>query len=237
MSDLVVTVPMNFWADWLAEGDLPGEPPGGAFDRYDFTCASSWRPRPPIAPGERVYIVAHGRLRGYAPLVEVTAVEGRWSLVRAGGAVACTIPEPIKGFRGYLKRWWDRAAEVPFPDWKVEGVVDECRYCCRRTRAAIWSPKVRLFVCADCVRRNIEARRTKGTPYPPGDEAELLAAAARAEAVAALSSSAASAGTREYPSGYACASYEKNLGRRPIQMDSPSGSRPEPSSRRGGPRR
>lgn len=41
------------------------------------------------------------------------------AIVRKGGAVACTIDEPIPGFRGLRKRWWDRAIERPFPEWKT----------------------------------------------------------------------------------------------------------------------
>lgn len=121
MSDVVVTVPKDRWADWIDEGDLPGDPWGkgdaGLAGWYDFYLGG---PLPQINPGERVYIVAHGRLRGYAPLVRVD--RGERSLVRQGGAVALTIPEPILGFRGWRYCWWDRSQEIPFPDWQTEGV-------------------------------------------------------------------------------------------------------------------
>ena len=118
MADVVVTVPKRFWAEWLDEGDLPGDEDLG--ELYDFYL---WGAPPAILPGERVYIVAHGRLRGYAPLVEIgRGVNGGYSLVRGGGAVACTIDEPIRGFRGWQYVWWDRADEKPFPDWQTAGV-------------------------------------------------------------------------------------------------------------------
>lgn len=110
--DLVVTVPMAAWRDWLAEGDLPGESWSGLESHFYLS-------RPPRThPGARVYIVAHGRLRGWAPLVRV---EGN-ALVRCGGAQAVTIDEPIRGFRGARYRWWLRVDERPFPDWQTEGV-------------------------------------------------------------------------------------------------------------------
>ena len=119
MTDVVVTVPKDRWAEWIAEGDLPGEEWGfgdaGAFGWYDFYIGG---PMPDIKPSERVYIVAHGRLRGYAPLVRRTA----HSLIRRGDAVAVTIPTPIQGFRGWRYRWWHRDEETPFPDWQTEGV-------------------------------------------------------------------------------------------------------------------
>ena len=116
MTDVVVTVPMAQWQAWVDEGDLPGE-----VAQYE---SHFWiGNRPTIAPGDRVYIVAHGRLRGYAPLVRVESScelrPERLCLVRTGGAEAVTIPETIRGFQGYRYRWWRRSAEVPFPDWMV----------------------------------------------------------------------------------------------------------------------
>lgn len=108
MSDVVVTVPKGLWDEWIAEGDLPGQPWSG---RYSYFFVSRL---PEIAPGERVYIVAHNRLRGYAPLHSL----GDGALVRCGGAVAVTIPAPIRGFRGWHYRWWPRYDEQPFPAWR-----------------------------------------------------------------------------------------------------------------------
>ena len=65
-----------------------------------------------------MYVVHNGRLIGYAPLVSVRATVSsngrrRTELIRAGGAVAVTIPEEIRGFRGFRYRWWDREDEAP----------------------------------------------------------------------------------------------------------------------------
>jgi hypothetical protein len=121
VADVVVTVPKDRWADWIDEGDLPGQAWGTGDAEYsgwyDFYLGG---PLPQIEPGERVYIVAHGRLRGYAPLVRVDRYER--SLVRKGGAVAVTIAEPIRGFQGWRYRWWDRSAEIDFLEWATEGV-------------------------------------------------------------------------------------------------------------------
>ena len=93
---------------------------------YGFTMGGASHPQ--IVPEERVYIVAHGRLRGYAPFVYFDDGErfggrpGSWALVRRGQAVACTIPGPVRGFQGWRYRWWKRAVEIPFPDWRTEGV-------------------------------------------------------------------------------------------------------------------
>ena len=117
--DVVVTCPKNRWNEWLAEGDLPGDKfVGDPFDDgYGFSIG---RNRPSIEPGERVYVVAHGKLRGYAPLVQVyQSDEGRFYLIRAGGAVACTIDEPITSFMGWRYRWWDVKNEEAFEGWKV----------------------------------------------------------------------------------------------------------------------
>ena len=119
MADVVVTVPKKLWLDWLDEGDLAGEPWSEEAE-YHFWLSPDALPT--IIPGDRVYIVAWGRLRGYAPLVRVERrcklAPGRACLVRRNGAVAVTISEPVIGFQGWRYRWWEREAEVGFRDWK-----------------------------------------------------------------------------------------------------------------------
>ena len=122
MPDVVVTVPKGIWLDWLEEGDLPGDLPTG--EEWGF---SPWGPEPDMKAGERVYIVAHGRLRGYAPLTRYeyrhqSSGQGHIAFGRGAGAVAVTIPDPITGFRGWRYRWWNREVEIPFLAWKTEGV-------------------------------------------------------------------------------------------------------------------
>lgn len=124
--DVVVTVPKDFrYFDapgkvgleaWLAEGDPPGSEWSG--EEWDFMIGHR---KPRIQPGERVYIVCEDRLRGYAPLIRVhfypypeypdCGPYGRYSLIRGGGAVAVTLDEPIKGFRGFRYCWWNRKLE------------------------------------------------------------------------------------------------------------------------------
>ena len=111
MCDLVGTCPKGFWEEWIAEGDAVGEPESG--EEWGWFTEHSFRSL--AKPGDRFYVVAHGKLRGYAI---VTDVRGG-AIVRRGGAVACTIDEPIPGFRGLRKRWWDKSIEHPFPDWKT----------------------------------------------------------------------------------------------------------------------
>lgn len=114
VSDVVVTVPMDRWDEWIAEGDLPGEPWSGL---ASYFWLGGRQPR--IEPGERVYIVAHNKLRGYAPLVRIETDLHRWALLREGGAVAVTISHPIKGFRGWRYCWWRYDQEHAFPDWRT----------------------------------------------------------------------------------------------------------------------
>lgn len=118
VSDVVVTVPKSMWADWIAEGDLPGEE--AQFNSHFWI---SGRLPFCIRRGDRVYIVAHGKLRGYAPLVQMERRcrlrPDRSCLLRQGGAVAVTIDEPIRGFQGWRYRWWGREIEKPFPEWQT----------------------------------------------------------------------------------------------------------------------
>lgn len=126
--DVVVTVPKAKWPEWLSEGDLANGDQPAIWDgeqEYGFTFGAGAHV-PDIEPGERVYVVAHGKLRGYSPLVEIDTVSperfggqpGGFALVRLGDAVAVTIGLEIRGFQGWRYRWWNRAAEEPFPDWQ-----------------------------------------------------------------------------------------------------------------------
>jgi hypothetical protein len=118
MGDLVVTCPAPFFPDWIAEGDAAGDPYTGEEWGW-FT-----RIRPSIEPGERLYVVACGKLRGYAPVTRVAFSDhhGLWVICRRGGAMAMTIEQPIQGFRGLRRVWWSRDQEQPFPDWRTYGV-------------------------------------------------------------------------------------------------------------------
>ena len=126
--DVVVTVPKQGWRDWLAEGHCAEEPCIYEEGEYHYF---GWGEAPTIVPGERVYIVAHGRVRGYAPLVRLARPAAReagwwrgahWALVRRGQARAVTIPDVVRGFRGWRYRWWDRGSEEAFRDWQTAGV-------------------------------------------------------------------------------------------------------------------
>lgn len=114
--DVCVTVPKSFGLDrWIEEGDPAGTPWSG--EEWHFYLGGH---PPDIEPGDRVYVVYNGKLRGYAPLVRIERyLGGRYALVRHGGAVACTIEEPILGFRGFRYRWWERASEKPFSEWRI----------------------------------------------------------------------------------------------------------------------
>ena len=118
MTDVVVTVPKGEWSFWLRESDLPGDVETG--DLHEFSTGGH---HPSIVKGERVYVVAHGRLRGYAPLTYLQCRGRSVIFFRQGGAVALTVDEQIRGFQGWRYRWWKRTDEQIFPDWKTEGVV------------------------------------------------------------------------------------------------------------------
>lgn len=113
MSDLVVTCPKQLWWDWIAEGDAAGDPYTG--EEWGWFLGGL---QPRISPGDRLYIVAWGKLRGYAPVTRLVQTERGWCICRRGGAVAVTIDEEIPGFRGWRQRWWTTDIEIPFPSWK-----------------------------------------------------------------------------------------------------------------------
>lgn len=114
MSDLVVTCPKGFFLAWIAEGDAAGEPYTG--EEWGWFMGGS---KPDIQLGDRLYIVAWGKLRGFAPCTRLVQTERGWCICRRGDAIAVTIADPIKGFQGWRRRWWDRHIEQPFPAWRT----------------------------------------------------------------------------------------------------------------------
>jgi len=117
MPDLVGTCPKDFWGEWIAEGDAAGE----TYTGQEWHWYTGDRKARSIQAGDRFYVVAHGKLRGWAPVVRVDiGGDGKsYAIIRHGGGVACTIPTPIPGFRGLRLRWWKREEEVPFENWRV----------------------------------------------------------------------------------------------------------------------
>lgn len=132
VNDFVVTVPKTFThpdapgkkglAAWVAEGDPAGSEWSGR--EWVFSTFGA-NPTSGLVVGKsRLYVVCEGRLRGYAPITSFGFSSGALrgigyvDFVRRGGAVACTIPESIRGFRGWRWRWWRREDEIPFPEWK-----------------------------------------------------------------------------------------------------------------------
>jgi hypothetical protein len=133
--------PKNLYLDWIAEGDPAGTPYSG--EEWGWFMGGG--PKPPIGPGDRLYVCSWGYLRGWAPVTRLAQTPSGWAICRGGGAVACTLrvgcglkgaeyersvqvgPPPdgicrIDGFRGWRKVWWPREAEVPFPDWMTYGL-------------------------------------------------------------------------------------------------------------------
>src|ERR1700733_9887576 len=113
MADLVGTCPKGFWEEWIAEGDAASD--NGVivpWSGMDWSWCTRDHKANSINYRERFYVVAHGKLRGWAPVIRVdlTGDDG-FEIIRRDGAVACTIPEMIPGFRGLRVRWWDRAIE------------------------------------------------------------------------------------------------------------------------------
>src|SRR6267142_3794564 len=145
MSDLLGTCPKDFWEQWIAEGDAAGTSPcntcwgeGSVGQADEGTLAAcpdceewSWYTKHSLAasirPGDRFYVVAHGKLRGWAPVTRVGLVPvagAGWEICRRGRATACTIPETIPGFRGLRVRWWKREQEIAFENWRDARPVD-----------------------------------------------------------------------------------------------------------------
>lgn len=121
MPDLVGTCPKDFWEEWIKEGDAAST--NGIVYPSITGEEWSWYTKHPLArdinPGDRFYVVAYGKLRGWAPVTRIGIIDYHsYEICRRGNAVACTIMEIIPGFRGLRIRWWNREEEIQFENWK-----------------------------------------------------------------------------------------------------------------------
>lgn len=136
MNDVVARVSRANWPAWLAEGDLAGAPWSG---REHALVVAGW---PSIDPGERVYVVVRGLVRGWAPLIRAERMlvqdVRRTALIRGGGACAstpmCLFPDTcicpvawngphplhVRARRSFMYRHWRRIDEWLFPSWATE---------------------------------------------------------------------------------------------------------------------
>lgn len=134
MADLVVCVKETHWREWLKAGDHAGDPWSGRLHGFKLPPV----PTPNAKPGDRVYVMMNGIVRGYAPLVRIERLDWGIALIRGGGAQAVTpmclypgrcpaggpahSPHPAvwDGFAGVRERWWDRLTEWRWPNWRTE---------------------------------------------------------------------------------------------------------------------
>jgi transcriptional regulator with XRE-family HTH domain len=144
VADLVVVVAYNHWAAWLKEGDpavVPPDKPVKTKRRHALYLGTH---EPVITPGERVYIVSHGRLRGYAPLIAIEKKGPAYYAIRGGGAVAVTLPRSLY-LTHPIERTWSLAEEIPFPQWRepsgefhgIDRVIREAREALDLTRKQV----------------------------------------------------------------------------------------------------
>jgi hypothetical protein len=129
--DVVVTLSERQWESWVVEGRLPREESSSQESYFWFGdnlpryAPIRYLPiRVPIGDvfpdaDVRVYFVAHGKLRAYAPLYCIDEDNHRYAFVCRGEAVPVTIDQEIRGFGEWCYRWWKRADEKPFPEWRT----------------------------------------------------------------------------------------------------------------------
>lgn len=155
MVDLVGTVALDDWEAWLAEGDCSGDAPTGEEWGW-YTKHGDARL---IRPGERFYVVSHGRVRGYALVTAVLRRPDTFVICRRAASMACTIvnvagdvetPVEVQGFRGVVKRWWALGMERPYPDWKTDNVKsaeerNALKRLAKRDAREAASPQAKLF--------------------------------------------------------------------------------------------
>jgi hypothetical protein len=114
MTDIVITVARDKWADFLAEHG-PGTTRGRLHVFHLFG------DRPPVASGDTLYVISHGRLRCALMVDLIVPQSGGWQIV-AGFLRPVTKPGFIQGYAGWKRCWWTKLDEAPFADWRSEAV-------------------------------------------------------------------------------------------------------------------
>lgn len=109
MADVVVSCPKAAWQTWSEQAAS-----GLVVFDLGYRLPGKWN------PGDRVYVVAHGRVRCWMELGKVghDPITGQLQLVLIGQPLPVTTSEEIRGFQGARMRWWPRDQERDFPGWR-----------------------------------------------------------------------------------------------------------------------
>lgn len=114
MTDIVVTVPRESWAAFVA---ARGDARRGTLIPFQFA------EHPPASAGDTIYFAAHGRLRLKAQVESVFPWRGATGVL-ASLIAPVTICLAVPGFPGWRKRWWSAVDEQPFDAWRSAGMDD-----------------------------------------------------------------------------------------------------------------
>ncbi len=127
MGDLVVALGTpERWRELV--GAVPVLESSSGSDLFALPVTDRGGPRPAIGPGDRVYLVAWGRVRGYVRMAKLSNTLDGWVLGCSSAVVPTTIPAVgIATFRGAKAPWWKRPDEQPFPGWASDGIPEGAR--------------------------------------------------------------------------------------------------------------
>lgn len=108
--DIVLYIPERSWERFLAEGDTPND---GEWSGLTHPHCLSGRPKN-LQRGDHVYFASGGEVRYRAPIFGTAEHNGRFYLLRQGGAEWVELDEPVRPFQGFRYRWWDLDDEVHY---------------------------------------------------------------------------------------------------------------------------
>ena len=114
MTDIVISVAREKWADWLrvhGAQDRPGH-------RRNFYIQGA---HPPSSAGDRLYVASHGRIRCVFQIDGIQPLRGQW-FIWATFLQPVAVDGFVQGFPGWKRRWWERDAERAFSAWRTEAV-------------------------------------------------------------------------------------------------------------------
>ena len=112
MTDIVVTVSRRHWQSWLQGGCEPGR----------LRSFHVFGDKPPCCFGDRLYVLAHNRIRCRLIVDDVQPLRGGWMMFARFEQGMTVRGATIRGFKGWQRRWWRDADEIDFPEWRTAGL-------------------------------------------------------------------------------------------------------------------
>lgn len=110
MEHIVLYIPEKSWQHFLEEGDVTE---GIEWSGLTHAHCLSTKPKR-IEKGSYVYFAALGEIQFRAPIYATAEQNGKFFLLRQGGAEDVLVDIPIRPFQGFRYKWWPDHQEAVY---------------------------------------------------------------------------------------------------------------------------